>query len=81
MLCVSKSSDEMAHPLKLKEQYHFPFKLYGMLEYADDSEYSSAVSWDEAGRGFAIHDKETFLKHIVPRFFNQTKFRSFVSLP
>jgi hypothetical protein len=69
----------MTPPLKLKEHNHFPFKLYDMLEYAADSEYSSAVSWVADGGAFAIHDKDTFLNHIVPLFFKQTKFRSFVS--
>ena len=50
-----------------------------MLEYAADSQYSSAVSWTEDGRGFAIHNRDAFLEHIVPMFFKQTKFRSFVS--
>mmetsp|Transcript_7447 Transcript_7447/g.12975 ORF Transcript_7447/g.12975 Transcript_7447/m.12975 type:complete len:330 (-) Transcript_7447:224-1213(-) len=65
----------MACPLK--KQYHFPFKLYSMLQYAADSEYSSALGWIEEGRAFAIRNKDTFLKHIVPMFFKQTKFRSF----
>mmetsp|Transcript_27313 Transcript_27313/g.47348 ORF Transcript_27313/g.47348 Transcript_27313/m.47348 type:complete len:220 (+) Transcript_27313:158-817(+) len=68
----------MACPLK--EQHNFPFKLYDMLEYVADSEYSSAMSWIEEGTAFAIRNKDTFLKHIVPMFFKQTKFRSFVSL-
>ena len=35
-----------------KEQQHFPFKLYEMLEYADNTEHSSAVSWVDEGRAF-----------------------------
>lgn len=62
-----------------REHHHFPFKLYCMLEYASDSEQSSVVSWVEGGRAFAIHDQQAFLRHVVPAFFNQTKFRSFVS--
>ena len=59
---------------------HFPFKLYDMLEYASDSvEHGSAVSWTEDGKGFIIRDKDLFLNDIVPLFFRQTKFRSFVS--
>ena len=63
----------------MKEHHHFPFKLYDMLEHAADSEHSSVVSWVKEG-GFAIHNKDDFLKHIVPHFFKQTKYRSFVSL-
>ena len=57
----------------------FPFKLYEMLEYAADSKYSSAVSWSEDGTQFSIHDKDMLMKHVVPMFFKQSKFRSFVS--
>ena len=63
-----------------EQQQHFPFKLYHMLQYAAESQYGSAVSWDEDGMSFAIHDRDTFMEFIVPMFFKQTKFRSFVSL-
>ncbi len=65
-----------------KDPYHFPFKLYAMLEYAssEDSEHGPpAVAWTENGQAFAIRDREAFLKRDVPKFFKQTKFRSFVS--
>ena len=57
----------------------FPYKLYDMLEYAADSEYSSSVSWSEDGMSFGINNKDIFMECIVPLFFKQTKFRSFVS--
>ncbi|KAL7525525.1 hypothetical protein ACHAXR_002539 [Thalassiosira sp. AJA248-18] len=66
----------MTRPLK-EPLHHFPFKLHDMLEYAADTEYSSAVSWVEEGNAFSIHDKVTFMNLIVPMFFKQTKFRSF----
>ena len=59
---------------------HFPYKLYDMLEYAADSEFFYSVSWSEDGTSFAIHDKDEFMMHVVPLFFKQTKFRSFVSI-
>jgi hypothetical protein len=61
------------------EARHFPFKLYDMLEYASSSEYASAVAWVEDGCAFVILDKDEFMEKVVPLFFNQTKFRSFVS--
>jgi len=57
---------------------HFPYKLYDMIEYAAEK-YSSAVSWSEDGTQFSIHDKDMLMKHVVPMFFKQSKFRSFVS--
>ncbi|KAL7532665.1 hypothetical protein ACHAXR_004769 [Thalassiosira sp. AJA248-18] len=55
----------------------FPFKLYEMIEHAGASPYSSVVSWNPDGRSFAIQDIDTFMRHIVPRYFKQTKYRSF----
>mmetsp|Transcript_22050 Transcript_22050/g.47322 ORF Transcript_22050/g.47322 Transcript_22050/m.47322 type:complete len:289 (+) Transcript_22050:94-960(+) len=60
---------------------HFPFKLYFMLEYASSEDLErnpQAISWSEDGQAFVIRDREAFLKRIVPRFFKQTKFRSFM---
>ena len=75
---LSPNGIGITRPLK-EQQHHFPFKLYDMLEYVSNSERCSAVSWSEDGKAFSIHEKDTFLEEIVPMFFNQTKFRSFVS--
>mmetsp|Transcript_8413 Transcript_8413/g.14647 ORF Transcript_8413/g.14647 Transcript_8413/m.14647 type:complete len:307 (-) Transcript_8413:137-1057(-) len=55
----------------------FPFKLYAMLEYAAESSYSCAVSWDSDGKAFAIHDTDMFMQQLVPKYFKLAKFRSF----
>lgn len=65
---------------RISSPSHFPYKLYDMLEYAADSEFFYAVSWSEDGKSFAIHDKDELMMHVVPMFFKQTKFRSFVSI-
>ena len=58
---------------------HFPFKLYDMLEAANDLENGSrAVSWAPDGLGFFVHDRDILMKEVVPMFFKQTKFSSFV---
>ncbi|KAL7526241.1 hypothetical protein ACHAXR_001391, partial [Thalassiosira sp. AJA248-18] len=54
-----------------------PFKLYAMLKHAANSTYSSVVSWNQDGRSFIIHDTDLFMRHVVPVYFKQTKFRSF----
>lgn len=48
-----------------------------MLDYVADSDFSSAVSWTHDGRAFSIRDKDACMERVVPRFFKQTKFRSF----
>ena len=57
----------------------FPFKLYEMLAYSSDSEFSSSLSWSADGSTFIIHDKHVLMNDLAPMFFKQTKFRSFVS--
>jgi hypothetical protein len=67
------------HQHQNQQQQTFPFKLYNMLEYACDSEFSSSVSWTADGSAFIVHDKDVMMDNLAPMFFNQTKFRSFVS--
>jgi len=56
----------------------FPIKLYAMLELADNiPEFAKAVTWLPHGRAFRVLDQDTFMKDVVPVFFNQTKIRSF----
>ena len=69
--------------LVMKEQPQqlitFPFKLYEMLEYACDSEFSSSLSWLADGSAFIIRNKDVMMNDLAPMFFKQTQFRSFVS--
>jgi len=55
----------------------FPVKVYEMLENAEKKEFSHIVSWNAAGTGFMVHDKDHFTKEIVPHYFNLTKYKSF----
>ncbi len=57
----------------------FPFKLYHTIEWASDSEFSSALSWSPEGNAFVVHDREVVVEHIIPKFFDHKKWRSFVS--
>jgi len=68
--------------MKEQQQHQtFPFKLYEMLQYANDSEFSSSLAWAADGSAFIIHDKDVMTDDLAPKFFKQTKFRSFVSVP
>ncbi|KAL7545792.1 hypothetical protein ACHAWF_010857 [Thalassiosira exigua] len=59
--------------------HRFPFKLYELIEAVATSTESSIVSWNPGGRSFTIHDTDQLMEQVVPRYFRQTKFRSFVS--
>eukprot|EP00984_Skeletonema_dohrnii_P012774 scaffold5212_cov78-Skeletonema_dohrnii-CCMP3373.AAC.2 len=72
----SKAASSSTSPRRSKSD--FPIKLYAMLELADTiPEFAQAVTWLPHGRAFRILDKDTFMKEVVPVFFNQTKIRSF----
>jgi len=55
----------------------FPFKLHTMLEHMADSPSAPAVSWNPDGLSFVIIDPDRFMRDVVPKYFQQTKFRSF----
>lgn len=57
----------------------FPFKLYQTIEWASESEFSSALSWSQSGHALVVHDREKMVEHIIPKFFDHKKWRSFVS--
>lgn len=57
----------------------FPHKLFDMLERTTgDPLWSGVVSWSASGRAFDIKDRDG-LCDILPEFFRQNKFKSFVS--
>lgn len=55
----------------------FPCKVYEMLEDAEEKGFADVVSWSKEGDGFAVHNKERFTKEIIPRYYNQTRYKSF----
>lgn len=57
---------------------HFPWKVHKMLDDAIEEGHDHIVSWDGDGdNGFMVHNKDAFVRLIVPRYFSQTKYRSF----
>jgi len=82
-ISMMKMKEEQQQQQLLQPSWHktFPFKLYEMLEYSSDSEFSSSLSWSADGSTFIIHDKHVLMNDLAPMFFKQTKFRSFVSVP
>jgi len=57
----------------------FPFLLYGMLEDAPSHGFDHIVSWLPTGDGFKVHDRLSFERQIMGKYFeNQTKYKSFL---
>jgi hypothetical protein len=58
----------------MKESNTFPWKLHEML---DSVEYDRIVSWLPDGVSFKVHNPATFVREVLPKFFLQTKYKSF----
>jgi hypothetical protein len=56
----------------------FPLKLFKMLSEVESLGLAKAVSWFPHGRAFAVFDIQTFTEKIMPRYFTQTKWTSFL---
>jgi hypothetical protein len=55
----------------------FPEKLHRMLSELEKEGKTNIASFLSHGRAFSIHDIETFVAEVMPRFFKQTKWNSF----
>lgn len=58
-------------------QETFPTKLYKILRISNDGGYSHIISWLPHGRAFKIHSENLFEKHIMKKYFYQSKIDSF----
>ena len=55
----------------------FPLKMHDMLQFCEDNGLEDIVSWQPDGTAFKVHKPSEFVKRILPKFFRQTKFKSF----
>jgi hypothetical protein len=55
----------------------FPWELHEMLEAAENEVFTNAVSWLPDYQSFKVHQTETFVNDIMPKYFRQTKYKSF----
>jgi hypothetical protein len=60
-----------------KEKTPFPKKMHVMLDAAEVESFTSTVSWLPDQKSFKVHDADDFVGRIMPRYFKQTKFKSF----
>ncbi|CAJ1935137.1 unnamed protein product [Cylindrotheca closterium] len=58
----------------------FPWKLHQMLETVETEGNASIISWlaVHPQDTFKVHKKEEFMEQVLPRFFDQTKYKSFL---
>ena len=55
----------------------FPWKLYDMLDAAENRNEDHVISWIRNGTAFKVHDRDVFIERYMKKMFNQTKFKSF----
>lgn len=55
----------------------FPWKLHEMLDGVEARRAEHVVSWLPDGISFKVHDLDKFVLHVLPRYFRQTKYKSF----
>ena len=56
----------------------FPIMLYEMLEDSERYGFEQIVSWQLDGCAFKVVDKNSFVHLILPKYFNQTSYKSFL---
>lgn len=57
--------------------FQFPHKLHQMLDAAAQEGLEDIVSWQDDGMAFRVHIPPKFVELIMPRYFKQTKYKSF----
>jgi len=57
--------------------FQFPWKLHDMLDRSFVEKFDDIVSWVDNGKAFRVHEPEFFVYNVMPRFFKQTKYKSF----
>jgi hypothetical protein len=55
----------------------FPFQLYDLLNDAPTKDFDWIVSWLPEGDSFRVYNPTLFETQIMPRYFNQTRYKSF----
>lgn len=55
----------------------FPWKLHRILDDADANDFNDVISWVPTQNGFKVHKPKTFDTDIMPKYFNNTKYKSF----
>eukprot|EP00934_Nitzschia_sp_Nitz4_P003518 Nitzschia sp. Nitz4//scaffold202_size38995//29154//30538//NITZ4_007635-RA/size38995-processed-gene-0.49-mRNA-1//-1//CDS//3329541393//3508//frame0 len=55
----------------------FPFRVYDLLEDAERLGLDHIVSWVHGTNSFFVHDRDRFTNGIMPKYFAQSKYKSF----
>jgi hypothetical protein len=69
-------NEDFKEPAIVSIDLLFPWKLHDMLDGTEQNEdlKKSVVSWQPDGVSFAIHDKDRFVKEVIPQYFEKSTF-------
>jgi HSF-type DNA-binding len=74
----SLTTSTATNRVSMKQSNTFPFRLHEMLDTVAQEGSESIVSWCAGNHtAFKVHKPQDFVKTIMPRFFQQTKYKSF----
>ena len=62
---------------QLPKESQFPWKLHEMLDRSAQESFEHIVSWQPGDFCFKVHEPQLFVSIVLPRFFRQTKYKSF----
>lgn len=63
-------------PMQSSNSFQFPWKLYDMLEQAEQDGLQDIVAW-QGENSFKVLRIQEFVERVMPRYFKQTKYKSF----
>lgn len=55
----------------------FPWRLHQMLEAIEEAGDAPTVSWLPDGQHFQVHNPQSFVEKVIPKFFKQKSYKSF----
>jgi hypothetical protein len=71
-------STAITMPIPAWKAESFPGKLYRMLVEVESQGNTEIISFTPDGKAFRIHDPDAFLEQVSPKYFNLSRFNSFV---
>eukprot|EP00979_Chaetoceros_neogracilis_P008765 scaffold1965_cov214-Chaetoceros_neogracile.AAC.5 len=60
---------------RFSTKHLFPAKLHRLLE---ENQHERIISWQPHGQCFLVHDRDEFVKNVMPKYFDQSKMPSFL---
>lgn len=61
-----------------KGPIRFPSVLHRLLDEVEEMGLSHIVSWSSHGRSFVVYDQDAFVRYVMPQYFKQSHFSSFL---